>query len=72
MTKFIFASQQNGETIYVDPKKGTLDLPNHAEVEYAIDREDSDVRLTINEYYFDVPSLDTLIEFLKAVREEIA
>lgn len=72
MVKFVFSEKQKGETIYLDRDEGNYDFPNCAEIKYAIDREDKDVKITIDDFYFDLENLDILIEFLQAMRKEIA
>lgn len=72
MTKFVFSKKGDRDTVYLDGDRGNYEFPNYAEIDYVIDRDDKDVQLTIGDYSFDVENLDTLIEFLQAIRKEIA
>jgi len=56
--------------VNLDYPKGTHTFDNSADIEYKFNS--TDVQITINDYYFCAEDIDELINFLKAVREEVA
>ncbi len=65
MTKYTFAKSS---TVLPYPK-GTHTFDNSADIEYEFG--ESDVRITINNFYFSAEEINELINFLTAIKTEI-
>lgn len=66
MAKFVFTSDK---TILLNPKKGTHQFENYADLGYEFN--DERVKITINEYTFKKDELDELIELIKALQGQL-